>query len=78
MSENLLGLYNGNRLGIEFYTAPKDSPPENSPRGMYGSGLVIFNPPWTLKQALEESLPVLGLTMGIGKDGWVLCNHGSQ
>lgn len=86
--ETLLGLYDGSRLGIELYTAPKDSPPENaggephpagsvgnSPRGMYGSGLVIFNPPWTLKNALEETLPFLGLTMGIGKDGWFLCNH---
>ncbi|GHV56063.1 ribosomal RNA large subunit methyltransferase J [Spirochaetia bacterium] len=73
--ETLLNLYEGNRLGVEFYTAQKDSPPENSPRGMYGSGLVIFNPPWTLKNALEETLPFLGLAMGIGKDGWFLCNH---
>jgi 23S rRNA (adenine2030-N6)-methyltransferase len=68
--ETLLNLYAGNRLGVEFYTAPKDSPPANSPRGMYGSGLVVFNPPWTLRPALEESLPFLGETMGIGKDGW--------
>jgi 23S rRNA (adenine2030-N6)-methyltransferase len=66
--ETLLNLYGGNRLGIEFYTAPKD--PANSPRGMYGSGLVVFNPPWTLKAALEESLPFLGETMGIGSGGW--------
>ncbi|GHV41971.1 ribosomal RNA large subunit methyltransferase J [Spirochaetia bacterium] len=70
--ETLLGLYDGNRLGIELYTAPKDSPPANSPRGMYGSGLVLFNPPWTLKPALEESLPFLGEILGIGKDGWKL------
>jgi 23S rRNA (adenine2030-N6)-methyltransferase len=43
----------------ELYTAPKDMNIENSPRGMYGSGLVIRNPPWTLKAALEESLPYL-------------------
>lgn len=76
--ETLLGLYDGNRLGIEFYTALKDSPPANSPRGMYGSGLVIFNPPWTLKSALEESLPLLGEIMGIGKNGWGLCNYEAQ
>jgi 23S rRNA (adenine2030-N6)-methyltransferase len=75
LQETWLNLYDGNRLGIEFYTAPGDLPPENSPRGMYGSGLVIFNPPWTLKSALEESLPLLGETIGIGKDGWFLCNH---
>jgi 23S rRNA (adenine2030-N6)-methyltransferase len=45
---------------------------------MYGSGLVIFNPPWTLKQALEECLPFLGETMGIGKNGWFLCNPEAQ
>ncbi|GHT91190.1 ribosomal RNA large subunit methyltransferase J [Spirochaetia bacterium] len=73
--ETLLNLFNGNRLGIELYTAPKDSPPENSPRGMYGSGLIIFNPPWTLKHVMEESLPHLGKIMGIGKDGWFLCNR---
>jgi 23S rRNA (adenine2030-N6)-methyltransferase len=27
--------------------------------GMTGSGLIIFNPPWTLKNELEESLPYL-------------------
>jgi 23S rRNA (adenine2030-N6)-methyltransferase len=44
---------------VELYTAPKDTNIENSPRGMYGSGLVIRNPPWTMKAALEESLPYL-------------------
>ncbi|GHU92219.1 ribosomal RNA large subunit methyltransferase J [Spirochaetia bacterium] len=78
--ETLLDLYDGNRLGLEFYTAPKDNPlaegvTGNSPRGMYGSGMVIFNHPWTLKQALEESLPFLGEIMGVGKNGWLLCNH---
>jgi 23S rRNA (adenine2030-N6)-methyltransferase len=38
-----------------------------SPRGMYGSGLVIFNPPWTLKAALEKGLPVLGRILGYGE-----------
>jgi 23S rRNA (adenine2030-N6)-methyltransferase len=43
----------------ELYTAQEDDLVENSPRGMYGSGLIIRNPPWTLKAALETSLPCL-------------------
>jgi 23S rRNA (adenine2030-N6)-methyltransferase len=68
--EELLGLSAGNRCRAELYTAPRNRPPENSPRGMYGSGLVIFNPPWTLREALEEALPVLAARLGTGKDGW--------
>jgi 23S rRNA (adenine2030-N6)-methyltransferase len=68
----LLGLSGGNRCRAELYTAPRDHGPRNSPRGMYGSGLVVFNPPWTLERALEESLPVLASLAGTGKDGWKL------
>ena len=32
--------------------------------GMYGSGLFIINPPWTLPKLLEESLPVLEVLLG--------------
>ncbi|MDR0879070.1 MAG: 23S rRNA (adenine(2030)-N(6))-methyltransferase RlmJ [Treponema sp.] len=49
----------GSYCRVELYTAPPDAPPLNSPRGMYGSGLVIRNPPWTLKAALEAALPYL-------------------
>ncbi|MDR2257782.1 MAG: 23S rRNA (adenine(2030)-N(6))-methyltransferase RlmJ [Treponema sp.] len=69
----LLGLSGGNRCGAELYTAPRNRGPENSPRGMYGSGLAIFNPPWSLKSALEETLPVLAARLGTGKGGWKLC-----
>jgi 23S rRNA A2030 N6-methylase RlmJ len=31
---------------------------------MYGSGLVIYNPPWTLRPALEEALPFLSSILG--------------
>jgi 23S rRNA A2030 N6-methylase RlmJ len=41
-------------------------------KGMYGCGLVLFNPPWTLKPALEEALPVLASTLGGGKGTWEL------
>jgi 23S rRNA (adenine2030-N6)-methyltransferase len=63
----LMELYDGNRCRMELYTARADSPPENSPRGMYGSGLVVYNPPWTLKAALGETLPVLAAALGTGE-----------
>jgi 23S rRNA A2030 N6-methylase RlmJ len=31
---------------------------------MYGSGLVVYNPPWTLRPALEEALPFLASVLG--------------
>jgi 23S rRNA (adenine2030-N6)-methyltransferase len=31
---------------------------------MYGSGMVVFNPPWTLRAALEEALPFLAAVLG--------------
>jgi 23S rRNA (adenine2030-N6)-methyltransferase len=54
-----------NRCRAELYTADPEAAPANSPRGMYGSGLIICNPPWTLPPALEETLPVLE-KLGIG------------
>ena len=56
----LLSLYPGNRCLVELRTG---SAPE---RGMYGSGLVIFNPPWTLKAALEESIDGLAALLSGG------------
>jgi 23S rRNA (adenine2030-N6)-methyltransferase len=70
--EALLGLSAGRRCRAELFTAPRNRPPENSPRGMYGSGVAVFNPPWTLKGALEETLPVLAARLGTGGDGWKL------
>jgi 23S rRNA (adenine2030-N6)-methyltransferase len=38
---------------------------------LFGSGLVIYNPPWTLKAAMEEALPVLAETLGgTGRMNW--------
>ena len=68
----LLDLYRGNRCHVELYSAGKDAVQANSPRGMYGSGLVIFNPPWTLHAALTESLPIMGKLLGTGERGWSL------
>jgi len=70
----LLDLCRGSRqpCRAELYTADRENTPANSPRGMYGSGLVICNPPWTLAAALAESLPVLARLAGIGETGWLL------
>ena len=32
-------------------------------RGMTGSGMILINPPWTLKQEMEEVLPYLVETL---------------
>jgi len=56
----LMDLYGGNRCKIEVSLR---SPPHGE-RGMYGSALVIFNPPWTLQGALGEALPYLTRVLG--------------
>ena len=35
-----------------------------SVEGMYGSGVLVINPPWTLYKQLEEALPVLVKLLG--------------
>jgi 23S rRNA (adenine2030-N6)-methyltransferase len=69
LPEVLFGLSDGKRCRVELCTGTvHGSPSGSSPRGMYGSGLVIFNPPWTLRSALEETLPYLAKVLG-NKDG---------
>ena len=66
LPETLMGLYGGNRCRAELYTAlPSPEPRGRSPRAMYGSGLVILNPPYTLRSALEKTLPWLAETLGL-------------
>lgn len=33
--------------------------------GMYGSGMIVINPPWTLRAAMEASLPFLAAELGM-------------
>jgi 23S rRNA (adenine2030-N6)-methyltransferase len=61
LRKTLLGLYNGNRLAVELF-----SPGGDSEKRMFGNGLAIYNPPFMLREALEESLPVLAELLG----GW--------
>ncbi len=52
---SLMNLYAGNRCRIEVQfleTSPVD-------RGMFGCGLVIYNPPWVLRTILENDMPAL-------------------
>lgn len=62
--ELLWSLYGGKRLRAELYTRRGDS----EIRGLYGSGLIIYNPPWPLKDALETGLPFLGRLLGGCRD----------
>jgi 23S rRNA (adenine2030-N6)-methyltransferase len=61
LRETLLGLHGGNRFALEIF-----SPGGGSEKRMFGSGLAIYNPPFTLQEALEESLPALAEILG----GW--------
>jgi 23S rRNA (adenine2030-N6)-methyltransferase len=61
LREALLALHRGNRFALELF-----SPGGDSEKRMFGSGLVIYNPPFTLAEALEESLPALAEILG----GW--------
>jgi 23S rRNA (adenine2030-N6)-methyltransferase len=53
--QSLMHLYDGNRCRVEIQFSGM-SPEE---RGMYGCGLIIYNPPWTLKNILEDDMPRL-------------------
>jgi 23S rRNA (adenine2030-N6)-methyltransferase len=66
-SKTLLDLYRGNRCRLELYSAQR-----SGAGSMYGSGLIIYNPPWTLKTALEDSLPVLASLLGGNQNFWRL------
>jgi 23S rRNA (adenine2030-N6)-methyltransferase len=87
LRETLRGLYGGNRCAVELRTAKPPVVPSTLPEVpsavssssgtgpapcMYGSGLVIYNPPWTLRTVLEESLPVLASILGGTQATWDL------
>jgi 23S rRNA (adenine2030-N6)-methyltransferase len=56
LPETLWALYGGKRYGVEIR--------RDRGRSLYGSGLVIYNPPWPLGRALEEALPRLASILG--------------
>jgi 23S rRNA (adenine2030-N6)-methyltransferase len=71
LRETLWALYAGNRCGFELRSS-RGPAGEPLAGGMYGSGLVIYNPPWPLRSALEESLPLLASILGGGPGDWDL------
>jgi 23S rRNA (adenine2030-N6)-methyltransferase len=76
IEDSLFFLGEGKRCRAELYTneyRPNKALTESSsPRGMYGSGLVVYNPPWTLQAALEQTLPFLAAVLGGENGGWKL------
>lgn len=50
LPQTLLSLYQGNRCFAEIQVQ------EATPRGMFGSGMVILNPPWILQTIFQETL----------------------
>lgn len=46
-------------LGLPALTAELTTLPTDIPHRLNGSGLVIINPPWQLKETLEQELPLL-------------------
>jgi 23S rRNA (adenine2030-N6)-methyltransferase len=68
LRDTLFGLTDGKRCRVELHALPP--PSANSPRGLCGSGLVIYNPPWTLRAACEENLPFLAKVLGGAEANW--------
>jgi 23S rRNA (adenine2030-N6)-methyltransferase len=58
LPETLMALSGGNRCRVDLETGGTGE------GNLYGSGLVIYNPPWTLKAALEADLPPLARLLG--------------
>ncbi len=47
--------------------------PDSIERGMTAAGMIVINPPWTLKQKLKTLLPKLADTIGINGKGNFRC-----
>jgi len=43
--------------------------PDSELHGMTASGMIVMNPPWTLKAEMEEALPYLAKQLGLNKAG---------
>ena len=59
------------KLGLPswLHVTLSTQPPASDGLGMTGSGLFIVNPPWTLPQTLEATLPWLAETLGDSGNG---------
>jgi 23S rRNA (adenine2030-N6)-methyltransferase len=73
LPEKLAALYGGTRCRIECRTAVRGAARGGGETAgaLFGSGLVVYNPPWTLKAAMEKALPVLADVLGCtGRMNW--------
>lgn len=43
---------------------------DSAEKGMTASGMIVINPPWTLKKEMQDSLPFLAKTLGINGQGF--------
>jgi len=59
LRDRLMDRYDGNRWYVELVTEDKQRVTGTKRGGLYGSGLVVYNPPWTLKAEMEKTLPFL-------------------
>ncbi len=66
LRDALMGAYTGRCCVAELVTEDKTKLSDTKRGGLYGSGLLIYNPPWTLKPALEEALPFLAARLSPG------------
>lgn len=60
MARKLKNLKPKSVLDVRFWVSG-----DKEEQGMYGSGMVIMNPPWNLEQQLNEGLPYLVEKMGL-------------
>ena len=60
MTRSLRELNSTNWLNVSLQV----NQPSEHGYGMYGSGLFVINPPWTMPDMLKESLPVLEMLLG--------------
>lgn len=71
MVDKLKGMKVNSYLDVRLWINGQDEE-----QGMYGSGLMVLNPPWNLKDRLEEGLPYLVEQLGkTNKAGFSLDYH---
>ena len=64
-------LRNSDIKNIQLYELGRE--PDSTEHGMTAAGMIIINPPWTLKQKLQTLLPKLAGTIGINGKGNFRC-----
>ena len=70
VQDTLFNLSKGNRCRMELSIRMQKDHAETG--NMYGCGLVIYNPPWTLRSVMEETLPCLVKVLGEKGASWRL------